>query len=75
MESRGAAFGLRDVTSGRAFSARLLFVFVNRNLLQVLGFKDLIALQASQVIDPVAPHQKFGALVLTTHKDTRLSLF
>jgi hypothetical protein len=45
----------------------LFFVFfVNGNRIQILGFEDLTAIQASDVIDPVPPVQKFGSLVLTT---------
>jgi len=46
----------------------LFFVFFVYcwNRIQILGFKDLTAVQASDVIDPVSPVQKFGSLVLTT---------
>ena len=46
----------------------LFFVFVVYcwNRIQILGFKDLTAVQTSDVIDPVSPVQKFGSLVLTT---------
>jgi hypothetical protein len=46
--------------------ARLFFFVVNGYLLQILSFKDLVAVLASQVIDPVTAHQKFRALVLAT---------
>jgi hypothetical protein len=59
----------------RPLPARLFFFVVDGELLQVLGFEDLIAILASQVIDPVTTHQKLRALVLTARHRCRLSLF
>ena len=51
-------------------------IFVEgRKLLQIFGLKDLIAVQASQIIDPVAAHHEFSALVFATRHRSRLSLF
>ena len=44
-------------------------------LFEVFGFEDLVAIQASHIVDPVAAHQQFGALVFTTRHRSRLSLF
>ena len=58
------------VSLGSALTALLwllFFVFfVYGNRLQILCFEHLTAVQASDVIDPVPPVQKFGSLVLTT---------
>jgi len=54
----------------RALVPGLFFFVVGGNLLEILGFEDLIAVLASQVIDPVTAHQKFRALMLTArHKE------
>lgn len=44
---------------------RLIFVFVNWNRIQILGFKNLAAIKASDVVHPIAPVKEFGSLVLT----------
>jgi hypothetical protein len=41
------------------------FVVVDGDLLQILGFENLVAVDATQVIDPIPPHQKLRAVVLT----------
>jgi hypothetical protein len=43
-----------------------LFFFVGGNRLQIFGLKDLAAIQAPDVIDPVAAIEQFGSLVLAT---------
>jgi len=56
---------------------RLLFFvfFVNGNRIQILGFKNLTTVQASDVVDTVPPVQKLGSLVLTTlHSEIRTIL-
>ena len=65
------AHGVFNCRSGSqaltAFLRLLFFVFfVNRNGIQILGFEDLTAVPASDVINTLAPVQKFGLLVLTT---------
>ncbi len=45
---------------------RLFILIVNWNRVQVLCFKYLIAIEAADVIDAVAPVKEFGSLVLTT---------
>jgi len=62
LEHRRADAG-RDLAG--SLTARQLFVLVQWDLFQVFGFKDLIAVHASQIVDPVAPHQEFGAVVFT----------
>jgi hypothetical protein len=42
------------------------FFVVDRSRIQILGFKDLVAIQAPDVIDPVAAIEQFGPLVLAT---------
>jgi hypothetical protein len=44
----------------------LFFVFVNRNRIQIFGFKDLTAIEAADIIDAIAPVKELGSLVLTT---------
>src|ERR1700722_18603484 len=57
-----------------AFLAGFILVVVGRSYVEVLGFEDVVAVHAPHVIDPVATHQKFRALVLTArHKRRRLS--
>src|SRR5579871_5718709 len=52
--------------SGSLAAARLVFfLFEHRDLLQIFRLEDLVAVQAAKVIDPIAPHQEFRALVLT----------
>lgn len=41
------------------------FVVVNRNRIQILCFKNLIAVQTTNVVDAVAPVKEFSPLVLT----------
>jgi hypothetical protein len=50
---------------GRSLATGLFFVFVQGNLFEVVGVKDLIAVLTSQVVDPVSPHQELRALVFT----------
>lgn len=38
---------------------------------QVVGFEDLVAAEAPQVVDTIAAHQKLGFFVLTARHDTR----
>ena len=54
------------------FLARFLFIVVDGNLFEVVGFENLIAVEAPQVIDPVTPHQEFRALVLTSWHRTQI---
>jgi hypothetical protein len=54
--------------------ARLFVVIVNGDLFQVVGFEHVIAIHASQIFDPVSPHQEFRALVLTTRHRTQIIL-
>jgi len=42
------------------------FVVVDRDLIEVLGFKDLVAVLAPDIINSISAHQKFRALVLAT---------
>jgi hypothetical protein len=49
-----------------ALVVRFFLVFEGRHLFEILGLKDLAAILASEVIDPVAPHQELRVLVLTT---------
>jgi hypothetical protein len=52
-----------------------LFFFVGGNRLQILGLKDLAAIQAPDIIDPVAAIEQFGSLVLATlHSEIKLIL-
>jgi hypothetical protein len=44
----------------------LFFFVVDRNRIQIFGLKDLVAIEASNIIDPVPAIQKFGSLVLTS---------
>jgi hypothetical protein len=44
---------------------RLIVVVVNRYALQVFGFKDLVTVQASDIIDPVTPCENLSARMLT----------
>jgi hypothetical protein len=44
----------------------IFFFVVSRELLEVFRLEDLIAIHAAQVIDPVPPHEEFGARVLTS---------
>jgi hypothetical protein len=63
--------------SGSLLTARLFFfVVVDGDLLQILGLENLVTLHATQVVDPIPPHQKLRTLVLTDrHTRCRLSLF
>jgi hypothetical protein len=42
-----------------------VIVLINWNRIQILCFKYLVAIEAADVIHPIAPVQKFGSLVLT----------
>jgi hypothetical protein len=75
-----AVVGLIVVVGAMAWvknrSLFFLFVVVDGDLLQILGFENLVAFDATQVIDPIPPHQELSALVLTgRHTRCRLSLF
>lgn len=68
----GAAAGTERITKTplRCPLAARLFVFfdcvvVRSDLLEIVGFEDLIAVYAPNIIDPVTPHQEFRALVFT----------
>ena len=41
-----------------------VFVVVNWNRIQILCFKNLVAIKTSEVIHPVAQVKEFGSLVL-----------
>ena len=62
----------------RPFPPRRFFfdsVFVEGGkLLQVFSFEDLVAIQAPHIVDPIAAHQEFSALVFATRHRSRLSL-
>jgi hypothetical protein len=49
-----------------SFPGFLFLVFVNGNRIQILGFKDLSAIEAAEIIDAVAAVEELGSLVLTT---------
>ena len=59
--------GWRGADRSPAF-ARLIFLFffIDRNRVKVLRFEDLTAIEAADIIDPVAAIKKLGSLVLTT---------
>jgi hypothetical protein len=44
----------------------LFFVFVYRYRVEILGLKDLSAIEASNIVDAVATIKKLGSLVLTS---------
>ena len=44
----------------------LLFLFLNRHLFEVLGFENLTAVQALDVVHTVAPGDYLGSVVLTS---------
>jgi len=44
----------------------LILFFINRNRIQVLCFKYLVAIEAAYVIHAVSLVKEFGSLVLTT---------
>jgi len=63
--------------SGRLLTARLFFFefVVDGNLFQVFGFKDLVAIHAADIVNPIAAHQEFRARVITDRHTNRISLF
>lgn len=53
----------------------LFFFFVNGYRIQIFCFKNLTAIEATEVIDSVATVKEFGPLVLTTwHSEVSLIL-
>ena len=48
------------------FGLGLLIFVINRNRIQILGFKNLVAIETTNVIDAVSFVKEFGSLVLTT---------
>src|SRR5580658_2776638 len=54
-----------DESLGGALAARLFFLVIHGDLLQVFSFEDLIAVHASQVVDSVAAHQEFSPIMFT----------
>jgi len=46
------------------FARLFLFVLVNRNRIQVLRLENVSAIEAANVVDPVATIQEFSPLVL-----------
>ena len=58
-----------------SFTVPRLFLFVvGGELFEVFGLEYLVAIQATQVIDPVPPHQELRALVLTSGHRTQIIL-
>jgi len=53
----------------------LVVLIVNGHGFQVFRLKHLVAIQASDVIDPIAPRQDFGSGMLAIHKGEDYSLF
>ncbi len=49
-----------------AFPGLLFLFFVIGNRLQILCFKNLAAVETSNIIDPVAAVEELGSLVLTS---------
>ena len=43
----------------------MIVVVVNRYAFQVFGFKDLVTVQAADIIDPVTPCENLSARMLT----------
>jgi hypothetical protein len=58
---RRVVLKLRSLLLTRCF----LLVVVYGDLLHVFGFEDVVAVEASQIVDPIPPHHEFAALVLT----------
>jgi len=54
------------MAASAALLGLLFFLFVNWNRVQVFGFEHVPAVQASNIIDPVAPIEELGSLVLTS---------
>jgi hypothetical protein len=53
-----------------------LGLVVRGDLLKVLGFEDLVAIHTADVVDSIAAHQEFGALMFTTrHTKLEYPLF
>lgn len=53
-----------------------LGLVVRGDLLQVVGLKDLVAIQAAHVLDSIAAHQELRALVFTArHTKLEYPLF
>jgi hypothetical protein len=52
---------------------RLFLFVVGGELFEVFGLEHLVAIQATQVVDPVPPHQEFRALVLTSGHRTQIT--
>lgn len=63
---------LREAFSGSPLLARLFFVVVNRNLLQIFGFENLAAVLTSHVIDPIPTHDEFRALVFAARHTVQI---
>ena len=63
----------------RPFPPRRFFfdsILVERwQLFQIFRLEDLVAVQAPHIVDPIAAHQEFSALVFATRHRSRLSLF
>jgi hypothetical protein len=53
----------------------LVVFFVGGNRFQVFGFKDLVAIQAADIIHPVAPRQNLGTTVIAGLHKWRLNPF
>ena len=47
------------------FTRLFLFVFVNRNRIQILCLKNLTAIEAADIVDSVAAMKELSPLVLT----------
>jgi hypothetical protein len=62
---RSAASGNHVELLRRTLLARLFFILIQRDLFEVVSFEDVVAIQASHIVDPVTPHQKLRALMLT----------
>jgi hypothetical protein len=49
-----------------AFSRLLVFVFVDRNRVQIFRFEDLATVQTADIVDAIPAVEKLGSLVLTS---------
>ena len=51
---------------GSLFLRRRFFLVIEgRDLLHVFGFKDVVAVEAAQIVDPIPTHHELAAGVLT----------
>jgi hypothetical protein len=74
--SHGGQAGAKQADSGGLFTKGFVFqVVIHGDLLQVVGFKYLVAIHTTDVVDPVPTHHEFSSRVVAVWHRPQITPF